>query len=41
MKAELYSFLLRNKVKNGVMYIRSMHEFVEKYGMAELVEEES
>lgn len=41
MKAELYSFLLRNKVKNGVMYIRSMHEFVEKYGMTELVEEES
>lgn len=41
MKTALYSFLLGNKVKNGVMYIRSMHEFVEKYGMTELVEEES
>ena len=41
MKAELYSFLLENKFKNGVMYIKSMHEFVEKYNMAESVEEES
>ena len=41
MKAELYSFLLENKFKNGVMYIKSMHEFVVKYDMAESVEEES
>ena len=41
MKAELYSFLLENKFKNGVMYIKSMHEFVIKYDMAESVEEES
>ena len=41
MKAELYSFLLENKFKNGMMYIKSMHEFVEKYGMTEWVEEES
>ena len=41
MKAELYSFLLENKFKNGVMYIKSMHEFVVRYDMAESVEEES
>ena len=41
MKAELYSFLLENKFKNGVMYIKSMHEFVVKYDMVESVEEES
>lgn len=41
MKAELYSFLLENKFKNGVMYIKSMHEFVVKYDMEESVEEES
>lgn len=41
MKAELYSFLLENKFQNGVMYIKSMHEFVVKYDMAESVEEES
>ena len=41
MKAELYSFLLENKFKNGVMYIKSMHEFMEKYDMAETAEEES
>ena len=41
MKAELYSFLLENKFKNGVMYIKSMHEFVVKYDMAESVEDES
>ena len=41
MRAELYSFLLENKFKNGVMYKKSMHEFVEKYDMAESVEEES
>ena len=41
MKAELYSFLLENKFKNGVMYIKSMHEFVVRYNMVESVEEES
>ena len=41
MKAELYLFLLENKFKNGVMYIKSMHEFVVKYDMVESVEEES
>ena len=41
MKAELYTFLLENKFKNGVMYIKSMHEFVVKYDMVESVEEES
>ena len=41
MKADLYSFLLEKKFKNGVMYIKAMHEFVEKYDMVELVEEES
>lgn len=41
MKAELYSFLLENKFKNGVMYIKSMHQFVDKYDMMEYVEEES
>lgn len=41
MKAELYSFLLENKFKNGVMYIKSMHEFVVRYDMVESVEEES
>ena len=41
MKAELYSFLLENKFKNGVMYIKSMHEFVLRYDMVESVEEES
>lgn len=41
MTAELYSFLLENKFKNGMVYIISMHEFVEKYDMAESVEEES
>ena len=41
MKAELYSFLLENKFKNGGMNIKSMHEFVVKYDMAESVEEES
>ena len=41
MKAELYSFLLENKFKNGVMYIKSMHEFVVRYDMAESVEEEN
>ncbi|MBD3592005.1 hypothetical protein [Bacteroides sp. GM023] len=40
MKAELY-FLLENKFKNGVIYVKSMHEFMEKYDMAESVEEES
>ena len=35
------SFLLEKKFINGVMYIKSMHEFVEKYGMVESVEEES
>ena len=41
MIAELYSFLLENKFKNVMMYIKSMHEFVEKYDMAESMEEES
>ena len=41
MKAELYSFLFENKFKNGVMYIKSMHEFVVRYDMVESVEEES
>jgi hypothetical protein len=41
MKADLYSFLLEKKFKNGVMYIKAVHEFVEKYDMVELVEEES
>lgn len=41
MKAELYSFLLENKFKNGMMYINSMHEFVKKYDMVGSVEEES
>ena len=35
MKAELYSFLSENKFKNGMMYIKSMHEFVVKYDMVE------
>ena len=34
-------FLSENKFKNGVMYIKSMYEFVIKYDMAESVEEES
>ena len=37
---EVYN-LLENKFKNGVMYIKSMHEFVVRYDMAESVEEES
>jgi len=41
MKADLYSFLLEKKFINGGMCIKSMHEFVEKYGMVESVEEES
>lgn len=41
MKAELYSFLLEEKFNNGVMYKRAMERFIEKYGMEELVEEES
>lgn len=41
MKAELYSFLLDNKFTNGMMYKKSMHRFVEHYGMEELVQEET
>lgn len=41
MKAELYSFLLENKFKNGIMYKKSMEQFVIKYNMVEVIEEES
>ena len=41
MKAELYSFMLEYKFKNGVMYIKSMDEFVVIYDMVESFEEES
>lgn len=41
MKAELYLFLLDNKFNKGVMYKKSMSQFVERYGMEELVQEES
>lgn len=41
MRAELYSFLLENKFKNGVMYKKSMEQFVIHYNMVEIVEEES
>ncbi len=41
MRAELYSFLLENKFKNGVMYKRSMEQFIIHYNMMEVVEEES
>lgn len=41
MKAELYSYLLYNKYTNGVMYKKSMEQFVDKYHMAEQVEESS
>lgn len=41
MRVALYSFLLENKFKNGIMYKRSMELFVIHYNMVELVEEES
>lgn len=41
MKAELYSLLLDNKYNKGVMFIKSMEQFVEHYEMVELVQEES
>lgn len=41
MKAELFMFLLDNKFKKGIMYKKSMHQFVEMYNMEETVEEES
>ena len=41
MKVELYSFLLENKFKNGVMYKKSMELFIEKYDIMDLVEEEA
>lgn len=41
MKTELYSYLLYNKYQNGVMFKKSMEIFVDKYGLAELVREET
>lgn len=41
MKAEMYSFLLENKFSKGVMYKKSMQQFVEHYEMEELVQEET
>lgn len=41
MRMELYEFLIENKFKNGVMFIKSMTLFVQKYNMVEAVEEES
>ena len=41
MKAELYSFLLDNKFNKGVMFKKSMEQFVEHYEITELVQEES
>ena len=41
MRVALYSFLLENKFKNGIMYKRSLELFVIHYNMVELVEEES
>lgn len=41
MKAELYSCLLDNKYNKGVMFTKSVEQFVEHYEMVELVQEES
>ena len=41
MKAELYSFLLDNKFNKGVMFKKSIEQFVEHYEMVGLVQEET
>lgn len=41
MKAELYSFLLENKFNKGVMFKKSIEQFVEHYEMVGLVQEET
>ena len=41
MRMELYETLLQSKFKHGVQYKKTMHRFVEKYKMEELVEEET
>nr|WP_044655321.1 hypothetical protein [Bacteroides acidifaciens] len=41
MKTELYPYLLYSKYQNGVMFKKSMEAFVDKYGLAELVREET
>lgn len=41
MRAELYEYLQANKFQKGVMFKKSMHQFVERYEMEELVQEES
>ena len=41
MKVELYSFLLDNKFNKGVMFKKSIEQFVEHYEMVGLVQEET
>ena len=41
MRTELYEYLLKNKFTKGIMFKKSMHQFVERYGMEETVEEET
>ncbi len=41
MKIELHDHMLENRFKRHITYKLALEEFVDKYGMAELISEET